>query len=39
MIKAKRNLNTLLDPLPETKNEAIIKEIIEEDVKPLKTSG
>jgi len=26
-----------LDPLPDARNEEIMKEIIEEDVKPLKT--
>lgn len=30
MIKAKNNLNNLLEPLPPSKNEAIIKDLIEE---------
>lgn len=39
MIKANRNLNVLLEPLPDSKNEEILKEIIENDVMPLKTTG
>lgn len=30
MIKAKNNLNSLLEPLPPSKNEAVIRDLIEE---------
>lgn len=38
MVKAKNNLNTLLDPLPANKNEEIIQELID-DNPLLKNSG